>query len=77
MESEQYEKNGSKRNSLKEEVASFFKGSISSSEDEFKSEETFSEFSGVDYCQLEEEQVFQVKKYSWGANGALQTRTTC
>ena len=38
-----------------EEGAPFFKGSISSSEDEFKAEETFSEFIGVDYCQLEEE----------------------
>ena len=35
-----------------EEVAALFKGSISLSEDEFKAEETFSEFI---YCQLEEE----------------------
>ena len=38
-----------------EEVAALFKGSISSSEDEFKAEETFSEFI---YCQLEEDVVY-------------------
>ena len=38
-----------------DEVAAFFKGSISLSKDEFKAKETFSEFIGVNYWHLEEE----------------------
>ena len=38
-----------------DEVTVLFKGSISLTKDEFEAEEIFSEFIGVNYCQLEEE----------------------
>ena len=38
-----------------EEVIAFFRGDVSSSEDELEAEETFSEFIGVDHARFEEE----------------------